>query len=488
VQNAETFEGWRWCTDPVCIRGGSQGQAAAPQMVAVGSNTYSITDSSAATGTSNVTAGTNYNVRVEASPGVAGNVIATRQFKAAKGAKAVTVRYRIATSEIFAPTPMADSYAVTLQVGSSTTSDSGNVLQLSYTSSAATVWKTLTMAVAENDPITVTARVANVGDTTWPSLVEVDQISETVYSTSGELTQVIAYTRNGARLERSEPLRYLSAAPHGYGPTPGYTTISGTLTVSGPSDDRLAAISLRISRGPVFLEPLLVGTASLDAAAGQALLNRALNAGVTYTGQLFSIDSSIFALLTSDKVALQVKATTTQGRTLVLIASKPVFAWHKFPNQSGPSRYGARDVRGCLARVNGVVTETIFPCNGDDWAFPGVITLASQLQSQGISVDDFSHMNGGSWRPHASHQIGVDVDAYFPRYELRNQAAVDKLVSLLGSSLGPKIARIFVTFTPGFSAMLENVPTLPNGVQPKRVIRNVPFHGGHFHIRFASPQ
>jgi murein endopeptidase len=97
-------------------------------------------------------------------------------------------------------------------------------------------------------------------------------------------------------------------------------------------------------------------------------------------------------------------------------------------------------------------------------------------------------MNGGSWRPHASHQIGVDVDAYFPRYELRNQAAVDKLVSLLGSSLGPKIARIFVTFTPGFSAMLENVPTLPNGVQPKRVIRNVPFHGGHFHIRFASPQ
>jgi hypothetical protein len=94
---------------------------------------------------------------------------------------------------------------------------------------------------------------------------------------------------------------------------------------------------------------------------------------------------------------------------------------------------------------------TVFVCNGDDWAFPGVISWATQLSALGISVDDFSHMNGGSWRPHLGHGKGTEIDANCGRYETRGAMTFQRLLDLLSSPPASKIEKMLVTFTPGFS-------------------------------------
>jgi hypothetical protein len=484
---SEVFPGWITCFDPACVRNTSQQSFSSGQMAAVGANVFSSSQPNAVIATANLAASQDFNIYVQADVGVAGEVNAVRQFHAAKGARAVTVRYRVASSEILSTTPRPDTYRVSITVGNTVTSDAGNVLQLSYDASTATAWRTLTAPVNDNEFVTITAGIANASDTKYPSLVEVDKVTETVYSGIGRLTQVVAFNQKGVRKEKVDTLHYLSAAPHLYGSHVGFTTVAGEIKVTGPADDSLASVILQIAKGPVYTDALHLGDGTLGPQAAVALLNRPLASGVSMTGTIFEINSIVFSLITDEKLSLRIKATTTSGKNLILNASQTVWAWSHFPLASGPSRYGDRDTIQCLETVNGVVQPGLSICNGDDWAFPGVVTWTRQLEDLGISVDDFSHMNGGSWRPHVSHQKGDDVDCFFPGYAVRDAKVFQRLLNLLGSTIGKNIAMIFVKFTPGFTAALAAAPeTLPNGIHPRKVFKDDKRHSGHFHIRFGT--
>lgn len=137
------------------------------------------------------------------------------------------------------------------------------------------------------------------------------------------------------------------------------------------------------------------------------------------------------------------------------------------------------------------VTAAPFPCGGDSWALPSVVTFAGGVQ--GVTWNDFSNMHGGFYPPHGSHRGGVDIDGDYPGYRHRDGAAAVKMLDYL-REYGRKIERVFVKYnvttcdplkdptSQGFWCAIKNV-VLPDGRTARSVIRPDARHVNHFHWR-----
>jgi hypothetical protein len=122
---------------------------------------------------------------------------------------------------------------------------------------------------------------------------------------------------------------------------------------------------------------------------------------------------------------------------------------------------------------------------GDDWVRPSVKRLVEHYS--GITLTDFSNMNGGPFPPHASHAAGVDVDVWFPGYNTRGSAVAERIVEFLNDpSYGSSIAIVGVTHTREFARAIAGVK-LADGRRATDAIQNWKGHADHCHWRISAP-
>lgn len=198
-----------------------------------------------------------------------------------------------------------------------------------------------------------------------------------------------------------------------------------------------------------------------------------------FEGALFEIDSSAFTFQLQSLLSLRVVGQTRLGHS-VTVPMGWVDRWAKFPHETGLHRYGNRDMAHCLG--------TSQPCNGDAWSYPDVISFLDVATSAGeFQIDDISNMNGGWFPTHASHQFGLDIDAYFSGYQDRTKAIAIKLVGILRKH-ETKIGSILVTMTTAMRRHFESEPPLSDGSAVSSKFINASGHSGHFHVRLKSKE
>src|SRR3990170_4412560 len=287
----------------------------------------------------------------------------------------------------------------------------------------------------------------------------------------------------------NSPFQYLSADDHTY--YGGNTRIHGLITIRGAASESLTTLQLQVLQNGVTR-----ATANLA-----AYLDDGNDANGELIGPTFGSDGQI----SLDNVALLFELPSAQaaqvddGRdgTLALrvhvVAASGQQLDYNVPGQvqllaryDGGNRYGPRDGDVCS-------DEPTHPCGGDDWTRPSTIEAINHFSGVdgGLVVGDFSNMNGGRFPDHASHQTGVDVDAWFPGYNNRDAAVANALIQtyLNDPFYGSQIERIWVSFTDAFRTAIQNV-TLADGCLASAVLTDDPAgrHGTHFHIRFGTRQ
>ncbi len=358
--HAEVFEGFTTCNDPACARSAGAQSGLALEQNASGTSTF---DGDTVVASSGLSAAVDYDVRLEAGVGVAGEVTASRRFLVGPGGRGVTARYRFATSEVFWTQPQQDYYRVRLtnHATGAVVEEVRSVSQLTYDGAGASAWRTLSIPAEEGQAVTAGFAVANAGDTKYPSVLDVDLVSERVFRGYGQLTE--PYERRKPNISppqyevKQEPLNYLSGAPHWY--AGGFTIVNGYLRFSGDSDDRLTSVVLEIARGEFGTVKAAEG--QLTAAATTALINRSLGgfAGISMTGALFEVNSSQFWSISDEKLALSVVARTQMGFTQ-RIPMGWVYRWTRLTDD--PSRrFLGRDTGNCIG-----ITPPVL-CHGDGW-------------------------------------------------------------------------------------------------------------------------
>ncbi|MEO5822500.1 MAG: chitobiase/beta-hexosaminidase C-terminal domain-containing protein [Vicinamibacteraceae bacterium] len=407
----------------------------------------------------------------------------TRSFAAHAGTRAVTVRYRFASFEVFYSNPVADAFQVRLRSSSGQTlTDTQTVFSLlPFFTNGVTAWRTLTIPVSsDGETITLEASVTNNVDAALVSYVEVDKLEESRYSASARLVEY--RDQPPLNTTTNEPLDYLSVSPHTYWNS--MTRVRGTLTLTGPESDSVSDVELRIyeaedlehratGRLPLGLRPSVLrsfGTTGQNAVSTAQLLF-----------EIPGTELADFGQTTDGELLLRLRVSYASGRppleTTIRYAQKLV-------RYTGANRYGERDADPCIIPPPNAWIP--YPCGGDDWARPSTSATLALPALSGFNFGDFSNMNGGKFPIHTSleHQQGRGVDAQFTDAALtrRDRNTADALITLLNSSVGPRVVRIGVTFTAAMRQHLEQAPNLVNGRRPLDYIMNWPGHADHIHI------
>ena len=338
----------------------------------------------------------------------------SRTFTVTPGNRHVKVRYRFVTSEVpggFFGTEFDDSFSVSVrsQAGGGVISESASMNSLglgAFDAGGATRWRETSLPVSVNgDVVRVDLMVANVADGLYDSYLVIDALFENNLKLSDvELKDI-----------DESPLEFLSGAAHSY--FNGHTRIHGTITVEGDDSDTPVTVTLEIIH-----KGQLLGTAGVSDGAQQ---NRRMKAGeaatfeITYSGLLFELPSALLEKIdgTGDATLfLLVRARSASGKETIFPVGKVTL----LVRYTGTNRYGGRDAA----------------VGGDDWAQPGMVSIASHFSSN--TYGDFSNMNGGRFSPHAEHRTGEDVDGWFPGYNARNAATAATIIGHLNDRLRPQ--------------------------------------------------
>jgi hypothetical protein len=390
----------------------------------------------------------------------------SRTFVAGAGAHGVKLRYRFVTSEVpggFFGSEFNDYFNVTLRnqtTGVISESNSMNGLGLgAFDSNGNTDWRDATLPVEEGDTIQADVTVANVADALYDSSVIVDAVEETKLSiVSLELADI-----DNTRLQQ------ISVDDHEY--FDGNTRVHGTIDIEGAEEEALSSIELQVVQGGE-----VVARGELAPTVKSKLLTTFGAEGhlaVEHAERLFDLPAAQAARVDTTQdgtVSLRVVATSTSGETASKDLARPVEVLARY---KGANRYGGRDEE----------------LGGDDWGRPSSLEVAEHYS--GVTIGDISNMNGGAFAPHASHQIGADIDAFFPGYDPSSAATAQTLIEQLNDpEFGSRIAAIFATYAPtsAFAKAISDAE-LADGRLAKDVIRSVKGHKGHFHWRVtgASP-
>lgn len=332
-----------------------------------------------------------------------------------------------------------------------------------FDSSGSTAWREVELPVnVEGDTIQVYVIVANVGDGAFDSQVIVDKIEE---------NKLAITALNLLDIDNSK-LKYLSVGPVPQLYFGGNTRIHGTITIQGVEDDSLKSLELEVLQGGA-----VVAVAKLASGAETDLLQafgedeKIEIATAKLLFELPSAEASKVNGSTDGVVNLRAKAVATSGAETT---STYGFSPEILIRHTNNKRYGfeTRDKhRG-----------------GDDWVKPSVDKVVSHFP---IVVNDFSNMNGGSFKPdHKSHQTGNDVDGWFDGYNARNNATAATIIGHMNDeTYGSRITKVFVTFQrvaeDKFWTAIKDV-TLKDGRKAKDHIRAVGKHETHFHYRISS--
>jgi hypothetical protein len=406
---------------------------------------------------------------------------AARSFVVSAGVRAVTVRYRFGTAEVFATQAAPDQFRVRLRSQSSGAefNDIQNVPSLlPFLSNGVSAWRTITIPVAASDEVVLLeASVTNASDVSYESYIEVDSLQELQYTAAATLVEY--HKAVGSPL--MDPLEFLSVSPHSNWGN-GTTRIRGTLTLTGPSTDGVANVELEILEGTVVRARAPLATAirpSVVRAFGATGTIQIATAALLF--ELPSSDTSDIVQTTDGDVELRMRVTYTSGRAPLVHTVKKV---QKLVQYSGP-RFGSPDPGDCVLEVGDPWRP--YPCGGDQWTRPSTRAIVANAAYANLSFNDFSNMNGATFPPHVSqeHKAGRGVDARFNSAALRARDAAmgQALIDLLNST-GNQILRIGVTFTPALAAFINAAPPLADNSLPRDRILNWREHTAHFHIHF----
>jgi hypothetical protein len=299
--------------------------------------------------------------------------------------------------------------------------------------------------------------------TNTPTPVPTASLTATPEPPPIEITALELHDIDGATLGA------LSADEHPY--FGGNTPVHGVIRIEGVGT--LADVVLEVRENDVVIAtaPLVEDASAallgpLDAPGGRAIAESRL---------LFALPSTSFAAI--DKISngpltLRVRAVSDDGREATS-DYLPEGIW-KLIFYRGQNRYLSGDMypeRG-----------------GNDWVQPAVNTIIASWE--GVQIGDFSDLNGGPFPPHVSHQLGLDIDVWFPGYENHDAYAAEMLLTLIDSE--PVLSHldlIFVAYSqtdgdPFWEAIRE--VTLSDGRTAAQVIHPEPGHTGHFHVRFQQ--
>jgi hypothetical protein len=262
-----------------------------------------------------------------------------------------------------------------------------------------------------------------------------------------------------------EPLRYLSADEHDY--FDGNTLVHGALVVTGDPDDTVQSVSLEVIAGDA-----IIATGGLAAESPTQTFGNDRTLPVGTGDLLFTIESRPFAGLdrpTDAMLGLRVRLTTASGAEAV----RDYGEVGKLIRYRGENRYEDRDeARG-----------------GDDWLTPSALAVLEHF-GDAIVIGDISDMNGGPFPPHATHQAGVDIDAWFWGYNELDAAPAETIISHLNDpGFGSSIDLVYVTYeqidTDPLWLAIRDI-TLADGRAARNVIQPYPGHDTHFHWRITS--
>ncbi|HEV7681134.1 MAG TPA: hypothetical protein VGO68_03355 [Pyrinomonadaceae bacterium] len=262
------------------------------------------------------------------------------------------------------------------------------------------------------------------------------------------------------------PLQYLSATPHTY--FGGNTRIHGIVTVEGNSQDQLQSLVLEvIQNGAVVATGTLAPTpaATLIAPFGATERVRIVQQQLLFN--ISSVELAGINATANGTLQLRVRACSAKGQE----ATRDAQAVQILARYTGNNRYGPRDVAD----------------GGDDWIRPSVLALLNQIPN--VEFGDMCNMNGGTFPPHTSHNIGVDVDVKYPGYSARDAACAQTMINHLNAAVyGSRITIVYVTYTrtPAnvFYQAIKDV-TLNDGRRADAVIQPRIDHGTHCHWRFS---
>jgi hypothetical protein len=465
-----------------------------------------------------------------------GTVLASRTFVVPANTRKVSVRYRIQSAELWNPSiPWRDD-AFDIRVISSggvaaSVHETITSLRPTFDFNYATGWRILSANVTPGDTVTITVAVTNTFDNAGDSWINADYVlGEALTVPKFELFDY----SGGAATSRMEELQFLSvdsSMPSALYGGRG-VLINGSLAITGASDDTITSVELEIL--PANTDAV-VAFGTLSPAAATALLRPFATAGnntLSVTAQqnvidqwLFQIPASQFAGLSTAVTSfnLRVRVRTARGlNEVVWLGTKastpanfqkkplPRLTWSQLPSGGSaispidgrdhgnltlptPSRYrdqNSRDYDLCVVGPGDPVQK----CGGDGWALPATHQFLSGTALSTFRYNDFSNQNGGYFPIHGSHREGKDIDVFsadYFSYTRRDAAVANELLRLLRDPVsGPQIENIWVTFTASRNQAFHNTllgQTVPSGSGGQRsalsVIRNVPGHVDHFHIR-----
>jgi hypothetical protein len=411
----------------------------------------------------------------------------TRTYFATTGTRAVTVRYRFASDEFFAPVPVGDVFRVTLRSSSGQQRvDNQTALTLRpVMTDGITAWRTLTIPIAAaGEIVTVEATVAHAFDIAHESYLELDSIKEAKYEASARFYEY--RDRPPISTTTNDPLNFLSVSPHTYWNQNGMTRVRGTLTLTGPADDAVSDVELlvyevddleerAIGRLPQAVRPSVLRTFG---PSGQIAVST-----VQLLFEINSADTGFFGQTTERELDLVLRVSYVSGRAPLLVTIRRV---QKLVRYTGTNRYHDRDSGDCVLPADNDWRP--YPCGGDDWARPSVVDVSDDPPLSGLLYGDFSNQNGMKFPPHrsAEHQDGTGVDVLFGDVRLRgnDQRMGEALVAILNSASGPRVVRVLITFTQSLRRFVTAAPPLSDGRRVQDVLIDYPGHANHFHIQF----
>ena len=423
------------------------------------------------------------NLQVHTS-GLPGTRFARSRIVTAPGTSRLRLKYRYNTQEVpggYFGSPYDDYYAVsaTSSFGADRDINSMNALGLgAFDAAGWTDWREISVETnVQGDLVDVSFEVTNVLDGAFDAMLVVSAVQETR----------LGFSITDLRDIDNGPLLALSASPHTY--YGGLTIIHGRLELAGPTGASLDDVRLEVFEGT-----RLVATGTLAAAARTALLGSFPASGRratgTTVGRLFEITSAQFSAVAQDFGAtlsyrLVARSGTqvaqTQLRSIVKVVLSPV-----------QFRYGTRDPGDCVGTV------PPYRCGGDDWvqsvAKADAIALSGVV---GFRWNDYSNMNGGTFPPHGSHTLGLDIDGRFEtdsayRLSLSSSTGAATTVARLVAAINQmnalpltyaRVQTVFVVVTPQIRAALQGV-VLNDGRPAASVIVHDSSHVDHFHFRF----
>lgn len=266
------------------------------------------------------------------------------------------------------------------------------------------------------------------------------------------------------------PLRFLSLSRHPW--LSGFTETGGTFSVEGIPGTKVTSVALQVLEG----------------------------GSLVTTGELCPPQQARLPVTipSSGKLVVSSSVSPQTGACLFRIPSSAMAGVNQTTNSTLEPRVVVKTAAGQNASASGSSVEklVLYAGNhvrrgsrdadqgGDSWIRPSVQAVLAQIPlPRVIEFNDMSNMNGGRFPPHASHDTGADVDAWFPGYPLRNALVAKALVAQLNQPWGSSVKFIFVAFTPAFRAALRGV-TLTDGRLATDVLRDDPSHTDHYHYRF----